>query len=403
MLQRIATKQEELDHASVSSNTQGSHGVKVGGQDHDSGGPYLPLSKKPSSLRPHQASDKRRGDLTSSSRSNSSSNDDGGCSSASERDCEIEVIVQSQAMGGFRSKTKKSKPDSVVSYHHEREAEYLDPYSPGLDLPLDENHPPTEYRVARPGTSELLSKGSRGQQRNGSDTSSIESNDLAEPILAANGQDPKLSEKDSDFRESSCSSDQEPDNEDRISVSCKLPTAQSLQRRPKTWDGEAGDSLAKVHRAHKDEDIEDFEIREHQLFPKSNSKDVSDGAETEAYSINRFRVSDDAFDTNDTYPSRNLQHAIRNSDSKLTETQTQASESLKSGVSKTTTVSQDAERNGMNEAQAEVTQAEVWRGRFRDMARRLKSIPSLIPTRVRPSSSTKTNTNLQENNNVPIR
>lgn len=84
MLQSIATAREELDHAPASSNTQGSHGVKVGGQDHDSGGPYLPLSKKPSSLRPHQDSDKRRGGMTSNSRSEPSSNNDGGLGTMTE-------------------------------------------------------------------------------------------------------------------------------------------------------------------------------------------------------------------------------------------------------------------------------------------------------------------------------
>lgn len=402
MLQRIATAQEELAHSPASSNTQDSHGVKVGGHDHDSGGPYPPLSKKPSSFRSHQASGKPKGGLISNNRSEPSSNNDGGCSSASERDYETEATAHSQATGGIRSRSKSnnSEPDSVASYHHEREAESLDPYSLGLDLPLDENHTPSEFRVARPETSELLSNGSQGLQRNGSHTLSMESNDLATPILAANAQDPKLSGNYNIFRESGCSSDEEPDNEDRIAALHKLPTAQSLAGNMRRG---SRSSLAKVHRAHKDEEIEDFETGQHQPFPKSTSKNEGNGAETDEYSINPFRVSEDAFDPNDTYPSRNPPHAIRNSDSKLTEPQTQASESLKSGVSKATTASQDAERNGKNQAQVEVTRAEVKRGRFRDMARRLKSIPSLIPTRVRPSSSTRTNTKIQENNVVPIR
>ncbi|KAG6995721.1 hypothetical protein G7Y79_00042g078260 [Physcia stellaris] len=392
MLQCIATEQDELAHSPASSNTQDSHGVKVGDQYHDSEEPFLPLSKEQSSLRSHQASDRRKGGSINTSRSEPSSNNDGGCSSASERDYETEPTAKQQATGGIGSKTNHSEPDLIASYHHEREAESLDPYSLGLDLPLDENHTSSVYRVERPETSELLSNGSQGLHWNGSDRLSMESNGLATPILAANAQHPKLSGKYNDFRKSGCSSDGEPDNEDWIASSRELPTAQSVQRRPKIYNGEAGDSLAKVHRAHKDEDIEHFETGEHQPFPKSTSKDVSDGTESDEYSINRFRVPDDAFDTNDTYPSHNPPHAIQESDSKLTESQSQASNSLKSEVSKATTASQDAERNKMNELQVEVTGAEslklsvVW-NREPDEACKAPSpaIPSTIPGQSPPT------------------
>lgn len=388
LLQRIASAQETLALPHTYSNSQSSRDLKADHQKYQSSKSALSSSNKLSSTRLENASMMGKDFSIGDSRSEVTNRNDGAWSPVSERAYETEATGQSQATSELRSKSIRSRPESVLLSHDERRLGFLDPYSPGPTSSPDEDHHPSEINVKRPRRMETLLNKPQGLQQLGPDVLSPSSDDLAnhnaKTIIA---QDSRLTKSDDGRKNSCCSFDQGSYDEGKLSVPHQVQLVRSL--RPRSENINDGKSIPSV---------KESEAEVYQPISNFIPKDIKEGVEAD-----EPKMSQDASRPSDAHTFHDLPQDIQDPSSELIGSEAPESELSMAIRSKAILASEDVEKYSMEETRDENSNPNVSIGRLRRIARRLKSIPSRLPARGRPSSFGKATTTSQKTSTLPLR